>query len=99
LVSCFRATLQNHISSPLETIAELFRLRAKSAQLPVVVKSEDEVELVENTLLEIAGKYKKAVDATTIASIADALEGAFCPLAYPRVFSQLRVWIPACAVL
>ena len=75
LVSCFKAAGNSQSSSVIETAAQLFKLRMRGEKLPVLISSEDEVDLVENALLEVAGQYPVATNATEILDIARGIQG------------------------
>jgi len=78
LVSCFKAANAANVPDELAAASELFLLRGSKQlmHLPVVIKSEDEVELIENAVLEIGGRYPGATNAREISKLADAIEGS-----------------------
>jgi hypothetical protein len=76
LVSCLKAAGDSRFAPSFSTVSELFHRRLPDSALPVVITSNDEMNLVQTALLEVAGQFPGASGAREILKIADAIENA-----------------------
>lgn len=76
LASCLKAAGSSRFSPAFSTVSELFHHHMPGGELPVVIMSEDEMDLVQTVLLEVAAQFPGATGARDILKIAEAIESA-----------------------